>query len=373
MHAILLVVSVCLTSASSPDSDLRITPVDGPARVEVVAKLSGRELEGLKTASGFLDAAGEILTFRLINKDGRTGPPIFGTYRTVKDRLIFAPTHGLVRGNRYRAVLSRDDLPTRTRDYLVPLKPVAERPRVVRVYPTADALPANQLKFYVYFSKPMRQTQAIFDHIELLNDQGDRLPDVWRRTELWSDDAKRLTLWIHPGRVKRGVNLREEEGPVLHPMRRYSLRITTRLKDEDGATPAEPFLKFFRTVLPDRRRPAPRNWTIHTPRVGDRSILSLAFGEPLDHAMLSRFLEVYDDRGRRVSGRIKVEERETAWRFVPDSPWRSVGYRIQVDGLLEDLAGNTPLRLFDSDLSRPVRTPPRLSLGFQPRKDGPPR
>jgi len=38
-----------------------------------------------------------------------------------------------------------------------------------------------------------------------------------------SGDAKRLSLWIHPGRIKNGVNLREELGPVLEPNRKYTL------------------------------------------------------------------------------------------------------------------------------------------------------
>ena len=39
----------------------------------------------------------------------------------------------------------------------------------------------------------------------------------FRETELWSEDGRRLTLWLHPGRQKTGVNLNTEIGPVLDP------------------------------------------------------------------------------------------------------------------------------------------------------------
>src|SRR5262249_33143360 len=152
------------------------------------------------------------------------GPPILGTYRRTGATLRFVPRHALTAGQRYRAVLELGGRPE-TAEYRVPLPPPSPRPAVQVVYPTADVLPANLLKFYIHFSRPMRESRAIFDQIHILDEKGRAVSDPWRRTELWSADSKRLTLWIHPGRIKRGVGPRETEGPVLTPGRKYTLVI----------------------------------------------------------------------------------------------------------------------------------------------------
>src|SRR6186713_2761613 len=78
-------------------------------------------------------------------------------------------------------------------------------PRVDAVYPSAATLPANHLKFYIHFSAPMRQG-VFLDHCKLLDDHGRMImTEPFRETELWSEDGKRLTLWLHPGRQKTGV------------------------------------------------------------------------------------------------------------------------------------------------------------------------
>ena len=66
----------------------------------------------------------------------------------------------------------------------------------------------------------------IFWHFRLTDlATGIPVEEPFRETELWSDDGKRLTLWLHPGRQKTGVNLNMDLGPVLEPRRRYALEI----------------------------------------------------------------------------------------------------------------------------------------------------
>src|SRR5689334_1054660 len=83
--------------------------------------------------------------------------------------------------------------------------PLAPAPCVEALYPGAATLPANHLKFYVHFSVPMRQG-VFMDYCKLLDDHGRMVPEPFRETELWSEDGRRLTLWLHPGRQKTGVN-----------------------------------------------------------------------------------------------------------------------------------------------------------------------
>lgn len=354
---------------SSADAALAIVPGEQPTRVEVIAALTAEEWKSLPTGPLVAEQLEPVLQLSLLDDEGRPLAAIFGSYQRRGDRLVFTPRYQLAAGERYQARLTLSPSRTLVRDYRppVPVQDEASRPVVERVYPSGDALPANHLKFYIYFSQPMRQGRAIFDQIHLLDEQGNPAPDVWRRTELWTPDARRLTLWIHPGRIKQGVNLREEFGPVLHPDRRYSLRIDDTLQSAAGATMAKAFVKSFRTLPEDARRPLPQHWKITPPVVGGRGALTVEFGEPLDYAMLQRLLTVHTADGKQLAGEIFTPEGETAWHFRPAVPWQGDAYQLRADELLEDLAGNTPVRVFDTDLTQPVGEPARLVLSFRPR------
>src|SRR5262249_43304176 len=143
------------------------------------------------------------LHFGLVDdKTNAVGPDLFGEFRHAGRELIFTPRHRLTAGYLYRARLTLQDGTVAKADYRVPT-PAPHQPAVVEmVYPTADKLPANLLKFYVHFSRPMREGPAIFDRIHLLDADDRPVPEPWRLTELWSDDCRRLTLCIHPGRIK---------------------------------------------------------------------------------------------------------------------------------------------------------------------------
>ena len=52
-------------------------------------------------------------------------------------------------------------------------------PKVVKIYPTADVLPANHLKFYIYFDRPMRGGKELFEQIVLVDDKGKEIDDAW--------------------------------------------------------------------------------------------------------------------------------------------------------------------------------------------------
>jgi hypothetical protein len=59
---------------------------------------------------------------------------------------------------------------------------------VSQVYPTAEVLPENLLKFYVHFSAPM-SSGHIYDHIRLIGDSTGKeveLPFLEIDEELWT-------------------------------------------------------------------------------------------------------------------------------------------------------------------------------------------
>ncbi|MBC8353710.1 MAG: hypothetical protein H8E66_17060 [Planctomycetes bacterium] len=335
--------------------------------ITVVADLREAELPARSESKNTAKHGESILTLRLVDDDGTLGAPIFGEYRRVGEQLHFTPRYRLIPEYEYRATFHATDDRRVSLTHLVPKRPPSKPASVTQIFPSSTVLPANHLKFYIHFSKPMREGRAIFDRIHLLDKDGDEVPDPWRRTELWTEDARRLTLWIHPGRVKTGVNLREELGPVLEPQRRYTLMIDSSLQDADGQRLGKIFKKPFATTVADRERPEPDQWQLLLPEIGTRQQLGVRFEESLDHALSRRFLEVQDSRGGIISGRIDLGESETGWSFTPNVAWSDEDYRLLVDPLLEDLAGNTPERVFDTDLTAAAQTPPVLTLPFRPR------
>jgi len=300
--------------------------------------------------------------------DGTLGPNIFSNYRCQKTSLILAPRFSLVSGQSYVATLRTNGRTTATLLHRVPIVYHTDPPAVEAIYPTGNRLPANHLKFYIHFSQPMREGRYVFEHINLLNANGQQVLDPWRRRELWNSDATRLTLWVHPGRVKTGVNLRQDEGPVLVPYQTYTLQVGAELKGADGQ-PLRLHRKHFSTNGVDRKRPLPGKWKVGPVRVGTTDLLRVAFGEPLDAALAQRCLRVYAPDGKLVFGTIKLEKNETDWTFAPRDPWVNGGYRLITNQQLEDLAGNTPLRIFDTDLREADPQRAVLDLGFLPRDE----
>lgn len=360
MNFVLLLAS--LHCGADTESAPTIRAVADPTRIEVAAALPDK-LRAQVPAGKLSQEQGERwLRFTLVDPDsGKDGPAILGAYERRQATLYFTPRYPLSHSQRYRATLEQS-----SNEYRVPARPLAAAAVIEKIYPTTDELPANQLKFYIHFSKPMRESKKIFDQMELLGPDGKPMPDPWRRTELWSADNKRLTLWIHPGRVKQGVNLRVELGPVLLPDKHYTLVIRPDLLDADGQPLGKAFTKKFHTIKEERTRPRLEDWKVQPPETGTTGPLIVKFPRPMDRALLDRFVSVVDDRERMVAGRIEVGAEEKSWLFHPRQPWQAESYRIVVDGQLEDLAGNTPLRLFDVDLDEPGAEPAKLTIAFQP-------
>lgn len=230
----------------------------------------------------------------------------------------------------------------------------------VAIYPTAETLPANHLKFYLVFPEPMRE--GIFlDHCRLLDARGREVLEPFRETELWSADGLRLTLWLHPGRQKTGVNLNVEFGPVLREAGRYTLVISGKWPTARGTPLGNDSVKSFAADTPDRAQPSLDRWQFLLPRAKFRDPLLVRFDEPLDWALLHSKLRIERADGTTVAGAIKVGRGERTWTFTPDEPWRAGDYRLAVDVVMEDLAGNSLLRPFEVDLSKPATAPQPIS------------
>jgi hypothetical protein len=363
---------VCWTAAFvlagiPQDHVLRVTLKEDDRLVEVSAVLPKDQAERLPAGKLSQDEGEDWLQLCLVI-DGKDGPAMLGSYQREGQKLVFVPRVPLQPEKTYRASLFLAGKKADAVAYNVPARPAAPAAEVVSAWPAADVLPANHLRFYLQFSRPMRGGSDIFQQISLLDAEGKVIADPWLPDELWSDDGTLLTLYIHPGRIKWGVLLRLLLGPVLEPDRSYTLVVSGDMLDADGRKLAKEFRKRFRTTAEDRTRLELATWKLEAPEAGKRAALTLAFPKALDHRGLARYLTLVDNQGKEVPGKVEVGRDGRTWKFVPETPWTQQEYSINVGRQLEDVAGNNPLAPFDVDAEAPVPPPQRLSLPFRPRQ-----
>jgi hypothetical protein len=194
--------------------------------------------------------------------------------------------------------------------------------------------------------------------LSVVHDHGKLGSPVFAKHQ-WRGD--RLTLWIHPGRIKQGVNLRNEFGPVLKPRRRYQLLITRQIRNLAGLALEQTHVKEFTTSEEDHTRPDASRWKLSDVRTGTRSPLVVKLDEPLDRALLMRLITVVSE-DNEIAGSINLAGEECVWTFIPTHPWPDGQLELRINERLENLAGNTPARVFDTDLTVPPVIPPVLRI-----------
>lgn len=277
-------------------------------------------------------------------------PPIalLGTFEADDQSVSFIPRFPLSPEVVYAVRLSdaRDAKKSLLRFQLPGLP--KEPPAVVEaVFPAGDQLPENLLKFYIQFSRPMKRGEA-YQYIKLYRD--DTLvesPFLELGEELWDPKQTRFTLFVHPGRIKRGLKPRRDDGPSLAGGGSYRLEIAQAWQSADGQSLASKHVKQFTASPADHTQPDPANWKIDIPAAQSREPVSLTFAEPLDHAMLSRVLQVVDVLGEVVPGEVSLSGEQDRWSFTPQDDWPIGTYSIGVDTNLEDLCGNSIARPFE--------------------------
>ena len=291
-------------------------------------------------------------------------PPMTGAYRVASNLFRFDPQFPLEPGVNYRAIFHPDRLPgDRGKDgdpilavFKAPSRASIPTTVVTHVYPSADVLPENLLKFYVHFSAPMSRGH-IYDYLHLRDDAGKEveIPFLEIDEELWNPAMTRLTLLIDPGRIKRGVQPLEEVGPALQEGKRYTLVIDPAWNDGVGNPLKEAFQKTFKVGPPDRDPPDPARWTVQSPKPETRAPLTMTFSEPLDRALAERVIRVINGSGEPVGGQAGLEDQERRWTFVPGAPWHRGSYQIVIETTIEDLAGNNIGKPFEVDLFENVQ------------------
>ena len=277
-------------------------------------------------------------------------PPMVGTYAVENGTLIFRPRYPLSEGVSYHAVFQPSGQPSAVEQtFAGSARSTTPLARVERVYPSADVLPSNVLRLYIYFSASMSRGEAA-RRIHMLDGNGQELSALFLPgEELWDPAVQRLTMTFDPGRIKRGLTSNEAMGPPIAEGRRYTLVVDRDWPDARGAPMVEGYRKAFRGGPAARTPPDQHAWTVAPPRAGTTDPLVVGFGRSMSYPLLLRMLQIVGPHGA-VDGTIAVGQNESEWRFAPRAVWQQGAYRLVADTRLEDVAGNRIGQLFDIDV-----------------------
>ncbi len=271
----------------------------------------------------------------------------------VKDGILwFAPKFPLSAGVEH---IIRLNLPLPTgvlenpRQWRFSLEPTPTPPSKVRaIYPSAETIPENTLRFYLHFTQPMKRGQAAL-RVHLLNEKGMamELPFLELDEELWDAQQTRLTLFIDPGRIKRGLKPLMEEGPVLEAGNSYTLEIEKAFEDASGKPLEQGFRKTIKVGPAVRERIQLGLWRVVSPQTV-QGFVEIRLNKPLDHALLLGQMHITNQQDQAVLGSWEILAQETVARFRPKDPWVPGQYRLKPGLDLEDPAGNRIDRTFDA-------------------------
>lgn len=273
-----------------------------------------------------------------------------GRHTIEDDYLFFSPYFPFERGMNY-VVRTKDadvDSNYSYQSFQVGKKLAVDKAAVVSIYPSANELPENLLRFYLYFNTPMKKGQAL-KYIQLIDSSGniDNHAFMEFKQELWSADGKRLTLLFDPGRIKRGVSTNMELGPALLEGNQYKLAISGTWQDVYGQELSVTTTKEFVVGKAYRQQIKVNELEIKKPAANSDDTLSIYFDRIIDHALVQSMIRIEDENNNLIVGYWGTSEEEKTIQFIPEKAWKKGTYRIIMDSSMEDVSGNNLNNLLD--------------------------
>ena len=205
------------------------------------------------------------------------------------------------------------------------------------VHPSGPSVPENLLRIEVRFATPLAAAPQP-GAVRLLDERGAVIADALLDLPLLDGEGKRLTLLLHPGRIKTGVGPHLALGLALQAGRTVTLAL---------ARPGQPALtKTWRVTPAVRQRIDPAAWQLALPAPSTRAVLSATFPHALNTSA-AQLIAVADADGRRVAGQARLTQYDTVWQFIPDHAWRAANNQLRIHASLEDPEGNRLCSAFE--------------------------
>ncbi len=318
-----------------------------------------RELDGLD--AGELGRRLAVYTREALAEsvDARAVPGVAGRFALGDELVYFVPRFPFADGIGYSLLVGSEGGDTEFWEIERDSTRTASTAEVLEIYPTVAELPVNLLRIYVLFSEPMSEGWAARAIRVCRDDTGEPLEDVFLppEPELWDPERRRVTMLLDPGRIKRGLVPNLEMGYPLVEGVPIKVLVDADFRDAGGRPLKHGAERRYGIGPALRSHIDVQDWRLIAPHARTRTALVVEFGKPLDHGLLQHCLRVCDAAGAMVSGQAELGDEEGSWRFTPSLPWRGGDHRLVVEPRLEDVAGNSPVRVFDRDVSRPEDDP----------------
>lgn len=297
--------------------------------------------------------------------EGRTA--MAGRYDSHQNKLTFTPAFAFEKAQVYTVAIHYQDrdggVKQDLKEFVIPEGIALSAPQVLGIHPSGNEIPENTLRFYIYFSTPM-QPHVSSGYIKLLDasNQVDDAAFMSFKQELWSEDRKRLTLLMDPGRIKRGVAQNLELGPALEKGNAYSIQIHQGWPSARGESLRSSFVKTFSAGRALRTLPDTQLWKTQVPGRNTTNPLVIEFDRPFDYELLKSSITILDAHGQLIDGNVSIRNQEHAWVFTPDTRWHQEQIKIRVNSHLEDVAGNNFRDLLDHSIGTQLNSADAIVL-----------
>ena len=313
----------------------------------IVVKASPGNVHSAQISGG---TASNSLAMYLVKNGTPSNVPVSCTYRMANDSLIMKPIAKLGEGLEF-IIRYKTGNDTLEQQYFTPVQtPVFSTPTEVEtVFPLTDSIPKNVLFFHLRFTQPMQASKLAFQNVGIYDENGKKFERLWRERSYWLDDNKLLVIMVHPGRVKRGIDL---EIPY-EVGKEYEFRVDGAFTDIYGKTVQQDFRKKFVVIEPDYEIPtvAFDRFVVQSSQTEQK--IDLYFNDKMDHASIIDGVKILDPDGSEVEG-LMTYVTDSHYEFVPMYDWKKGKYQIVFGEIVCDLAANRLNRLFEMDKSEEV-------------------
>lgn len=272
---------------------------------------------------------------------------IIGEIVSEGNTYVFTPIIPFSNGKTYTVNYKREPIT----NFKIKPKSSLDKPELLAIYPSVDTVPENLLKMYFEFSQPMQEVGNALDYITIFDKIENHEVDAFLvlENELWNKEYTILTLWLDPGRIKKGLIPNKEKGLPLVKGHEYDIIVSQNFRDHNGLSLKETFKKEIVVKTSDTIKPEIEQWRIEIPK-HKKDYLTIHFSEPLD-AQLIKDVFFVTKNNSIISGNFILGHNEKHVQFMSDKDWGKGNYTISVESRIEDIAGNNLNRLFDEDLT----------------------
>jgi hypothetical protein len=229
--------------------------------------------------------------------------------------------------------------------------------RRAQVFPSGEFVPENLLRFHIFFDTPGFSDQVL-SAVRLIDNSGNEVPHAFLDLAqgLWDPTGTRLTLLLHPGRIKSGLQSNLSMGSVLTTGQTYCLMLNMDMLL--GAANRGIQAHTFKVSSPSTSAIDFTGWQLSKPSARTYEALQITFDRTMDRMGLDNAFSIQDDKGRYVRFRLSIGRNERTVLLTPLKSWGTGGHSLIVRTDMEDVGGNRLQAGFQSTAAHGLTAPP---------------